>query len=375
MTCLPKTTVRQWMGAIVALCMLVSGCAYPLAQAPVPYITISDVPAEVAVAKQSDVPRELDKVALPTYRVEPPDILLIDAVNLIRPPGAPLRAGDQILVRVANTLPTDPEGDPIANSFKIINGSFLVQSNGTINLGPEYGTVVVAGLTVEQAEHAITDHLRGTVGLDMPLVAVELPDVTAQQPIAGEHLVRPDGTVSLGIYGNVLVAGLTLDEAKQAIEQHLAPFIHQPQVRVDVAAYNSKVYYVVVDGGGMGEQVIRVPVTGNETVLDAVAQIQGLPEISSKKIWIARPAPAGTDCAQILRVDWNAIASGGITTTNYQLLPGDRIYIEADHWIHFNNVVTKVVQPFEQIFGFILLGNGTVRVLQRGTGGTGTGFF
>ena len=74
----------------------------------------------------------------------------------------------------------------------------------------------------------------------------------------------------------------------------------------------------------MGDNVRRLPVTGNETVLDAIAKVNGLSQLSSKKIWIARPAPDQFGCQQILPVDWDAITQGGQTATNYQVLPGDR---------------------------------------------------
>jgi protein involved in polysaccharide export with SLBB domain len=321
-------------------------------------------------------PRELDKVTLPVYRVEPPDILLIEAVNNIRPSSDKLRAGDELIVRVGNTLPIDPGGDPLLNEFKYISGSFLVQSSGEIDLGPQYGKVKVDGMTLDEATKAIEQHLKKDI--QMPQVAVSLPNVAGKQQIAGEHLVRPDGTISLGVYGSVPVAGHTLDEVKRMVERHLSTFIHQPEVRVDVLAYNSKVYYVITDGGGFGERVVRLPCTGNETVLDAIANIEGLSEVSSKKIWIARPAPAGTMNSQVLSVDWRAIAAGGMTSTNYQVLPGDRIYIQADDMIKLDNWVAKITSPFERIFGFTLLGNGTVRALQQGSdafgGGSNSGF-
>jgi protein involved in polysaccharide export with SLBB domain len=202
-----------------------------------------------------------------------------------------------------------------------------------------------------------------------------MPDVAGKQVISGEHLVRPDGRISLGVYGSVYVAGMTLDEVKQATEAHLSKYIYRPEVYADVLAYNSKVYYVITDGGGFGEQVERLPYTGNETVLDAISQIDGLSQVSSKKIWVARPGPADMDCAQTMPVDWCAVTRDAATATNYQILPGDRIYIKADDLIAFDNVVMKVVTPFERIFGFILLGNGTVRQLQQGSNTTGGGFF
>ncbi len=345
---------------------------------PVPGVVPPVGPAPTTdFAGTSIQPRELDKVTLPVYRVEPPDILLIEAVNNIRPASDTLRAGDELVVRVGNTLPIDPAGDPVLNEFKYISGSFLVQSSGEVDLGPQYGKVKVEGMTLNEATKAIEDHLKKDIKI--PQVAVSLPNVAGKQQISGEHLVRPDGTISLGVYGSVPVAGYTLDEVKLMVERHLAAFIHQPEVRVDVLAYNSKVYYVITDGGGNGEKVVRLPCTGNETVLDAIANIDGLSEVSSKKIWIARPSPAGSMHSQVLSVDWRAIAAGGMTATNYQVLPGDRIYIQADDMIALDNWVAKITSPFERIFGFTLLGNGTVRALQRGRNGsnqgsTGSGF-
>jgi len=51
------------------------------------------------------------------------------------------------------------------------------------------------------------------------IVAYALP---AKAELAdGEHFVRPDGTVSLGEYGNAAVDGLTVDQAKEAITKQL----------------------------------------------------------------------------------------------------------------------------------------------------------
>ena len=176
--------------------------------------------------------------------------------------------------------------------------------------------------------------------------------------------------MSLGIYGSVSVAGKTLDETKVHLERHLAAHIYRPEINVDVLAYNSKIYYVITDGAGAGEQVFRFPCTGNETILDAVSQINGLPTVASKKhIWIARPAPPELGRDQVLQVDWDGIVRRGQTTTNFQVLPGDRIYVRADHLVTFDTFVAKVTAPWERILGFTLLGNGTVRALQGAGGG------
>src|SRR5207237_7042200 len=214
---------------------------------------------------------------------------------------------DVIGMQEADTLPNQP-----------IAGTYTVAPEGTINLGYSYGMLPIAGKTVEECQTAVNGHL-GRM-LQSPHVAVSLMQFRGLQQTRGEHLVRPDGTISLGSYGGVYVAGMTIEQAKQAIEKHLSRWLLNPEVSMDIFAYNSKVYYVVTDGAGFGEQVFRFPVTGNETVLDAISQIYGLPAVASKrKIWIARPAPCDSPCDQVIPVDWRAIVEGGSTCTNYQI--------------------------------------------------------
>ena len=112
--------------------------------------------------------------------------------------------------------------------------------------------------------------------------------------------------------------------------------------------------------------------TGNETVLDALSQINGLPPAASKKrIWVACPVPAKEGCEQILPVDWCAITQRGLTDTNYQLLPGDRVYVQAQPWIRLDNTLAKLLNPVERVFGVMLLGSSTIQTIQGRTfGGT-----
>lgn len=221
----------------------------------------------------------------------------------------------------------------------------------------------------------------------LPPYVIEPPDILLiestkalpDQPIFGQHLVRPDGSVGLGIYGSVFVSGLTLDEARDRIQEHLKTRLKEKEfeISVDVFAYNSKVYYVITDGGGYGEQVYSFPITGNETVLDAISRINGLPAVASKKkIWLARRVP-GDDCPdQKLPINWCAVTKDGVCTTNYQVLPGDRIYVESDCLIRTDSFLAKLFSPIERVFGLVLLGSETitsVKQASRGSGGsTGT---
>lgn len=296
------------------------------------------------------VPSELKPVSLPPYTVEPPDILLIDALRVV--PKAPftIQPLDVLQVEVEGTLIDQP-----------IRGLYLVEPGGMLNLGPSYGKVRVGQLSLEEAQEAVTKHLKRV--LQEPQVSLTLNESGGQQQIAGEHLIGPDGTVNLGTYGSVYVAGLTIAECKQTIEEHLSQYLESPLVAVDVFAYNSKVYYVITEGAGFGDNIQRFPVTGNETVLDAISQVQGLSRLSSKNIWIARPTPDG--CDQLLPVRWEEIVKGGGTCTNYQVLPGDRVFIAQDHLIALDSFINKVLNPIERVFGTTLLGVQTVQTANR----------
>ena len=94
-------------------------------------------------------------------------------------------------------------------------------------------------------------------------------------------------------------------------------------------------------------------------MLDAIAQINGLQQVSSTKIWIARPS-CQPGVTQVLPVKWEEITSQACASTNYQILPGDRVFIAQDQWIALDTSLAKITAPFERIMGFSLLGVGTV---------------
>jgi polysaccharide export outer membrane protein len=218
---------------------------------------------------------------------------------------------------------------------------------------------------------------------DILLIQLYREGTKVPQPVDGSHLVRPDGTVNLGTYGSVKLGGLTLDEARATVTRVLGERItdlKQNEVNVDVVAYNSKFYYVIHDGGGYGQQVYRLPITGSETVLDAIGQVGGLPPVAAKnKIWVARANPGHPEAHEILPVNWVAITRCGSTSTNYQIAPGDRVFVRSDGLIYTDSFLGKALSPVQRLLGITLLGSATVNSIRnRGTGtgaGTGTSVF
>jgi polysaccharide export outer membrane protein len=237
------------------------------------------------------------------------------------------------------------------------------------------------------------------------LVLVEVLEALPGRPISGERLVRPDGKISLGFYGDVYVAGLTMSEAKEKIILHLRKYLTdealglveidkdtaEPKldkngkpipidpkdsatVFLDVTAYNSKNYYILGDVLITG----RMPITGNETVLDAINFAGGLmPTAAPQNIRLVRPAPPGACCEQVLPVNLAAITSGGDPTTNYQLMPGDRIIVYRDPIVRLTVFLDRLAAPIQTVMGTILQSSFAIRFAKIAgtpvTGGLGTG--
>ncbi|HEY1187392.1 MAG TPA: polysaccharide biosynthesis/export family protein [Gemmata sp.] len=274
--------------------------------------------AHIQVPPPGSVPRELDKIVLPPYVIEAPDQLLIEVVQRVKVP--------------------------------------------------------------KQNEKGEIQYVPGTEKNEKPTpIMIETTERLTVQPVSGQFHVRPDGTVGLGFWGTVPVAGLTLDQAAEAIRTHIVQQSELSKVGtmpetiiaiVDVIAYNSKRYYVITDGGGFGEQVFMFPITGSETVLDALSNIYGLPDVASKRnIWVARRTPHAGQPWQLLPVDWVGITQHGISYTNYQVMPGDRIYVKAQRLVTIDRTLARVISPIERIFGITLLGSSTVnQIAGRGNG-------
>ena len=146
---------------------------------------------------------------------------------------------DVLQIRVMGTLPDQP-----------IDGFFLVEAEGIVTLGPAYGTVRVAGMTIEEATRAITNALQAV--LSNPDVSVQLAKTAGTAPVSGDYIVGPDGTINLKEYGTLYVAGKTVTEIRLDLQKHLEQYFDSPEAAVEVRQYNSKVFYVITQGAGVG---------------------------------------------------------------------------------------------------------------------------
>lgn len=167
-----------------------------------------------------------------------------------------------------------------------------------------------------------------------PAWVVEPGDTLLVQPAELDAPVRlppdqpvfPDGTIDLGIYGRPVVAGKTLPQIESQV-QALVVAKEKPKeplhITVRLIGRASKVYYVLGEVNAPGV----FPINGRETVLDGIVQAGGLTRRASKDmIILSRPTPPD-GCRVVYPVCYNNIVQLGDTTTNYQLQPGDRIFV------------------------------------------------
>jgi polysaccharide export outer membrane protein len=181
------------------------------------------------------------------------------------------------------------------------------------------------------------------------VLVIEPNDYNGPIRLQSDQTVQQDGTIDLGSYGSVYVAGHSTKEIQARIETavrnvELAKRNRRNQ-RTALASYDgnmattdedldlsvsvrmvhqeSSSVYVMGEVNAPGSY----PIDGNETVLDAIISAGGLSGKSNdRKIILTRPQLGGKPRV-VLPVCFQHILQLGDVSTNYQLQPGDRIYV------------------------------------------------
>lgn len=171
---------------------------------------------------------------------------------------------------------------------------------------------------------------------DVPDYIIEPPDVlsvTITYPsriaadVDDQCLVGPDGRIGIpiGDCSSVFVTGLTISDAKQELQQEARKVDPEAEATVTIEHYNSKKMYLISETPG-GDNIVAMPFTGNDHVLDVLPHADASKPLSQANIWISRPRLNGD---QILPVDYEAITVHADPLSNYQLLPGDRVFVSS----------------------------------------------
>lgn len=145
--------------------------------------------------------------------------------------------------------------------------------------------------------------------------------VIGRPEISGNHVVGPDGRITVPVAGAVKVADLSREEAAQAVRRSLERYYVNPSVIFRVEQYTSN--RVTVLG--------RVQVPGqlafdhSPTLLEALAKAGSLPVIDKQATLTRCAIFRGRD--KIIWVDLKRLINGGETAYNVRLAKGDLVYI------------------------------------------------
>ena len=103
--------------------------------------------------------------------------------------------------------------------------------------------------------------------------------------------------------------------------------------------------YVITGTENKEDHVVtKLPLAENKKLLDALSSTPNLSLLSKKKMWVTRTDP--TDGSKrILPIDQNLLLSEKAANHNYDLQPGDQIYVMAEKW---KDYLDSVHAPFEQ---------------------------
>jgi polysaccharide export outer membrane protein len=189
------------------------------------------------------------------------------------------------------------------------------------------------------------------------VMVIEPNDFNSSIRLPGDQTVLADGTIELGTYGTLSVAGMTVPEVQQNVQSlisareamilnrntagagimqasarpggpqtygHVVPISSTDNsVSVRLVRQESTVFYVLGEVNAPGSY----PLVGNETVLDAIIAAGGVTTLANEhKIILSRPSASGKG-QEILPVCYQSIVQLGATSANYQIYPGDRIYV------------------------------------------------
>jgi protein involved in polysaccharide export with SLBB domain len=158
------------------------------------------------------------------------------------------------------------------------------------------------------------------------VLLVQPADLDSPVRLPSDQPVLLDGSINLGRYGQAQVAGHTVPQIEAQVRGLV---LAQSQgkdpgaIIVRIVSRQSKVYYVLGEVNAPG----AFPLNGREAVLDGLVAAGGLTDRASRtNIILSRPT-APNHCRLVLPVCYQEIVQLGDTTTNYQLAPGDRIYV------------------------------------------------
>jgi len=147
-------------------------------------------------------------------------------------------------------------------------------------------------------------------------------------------VVKKDGNIWVPILGRVPAAGSTVEEFHEILTRHLAGYLNDPQVSVDILKYESQKFFVL----GEVKEPGAFPVDGDTTLLEAIGMAKGvLPDGNLDGAYVVRGDT-------LLPINLADLLLRGDTRRNVFMRHGDLIFVPsaADQTVY---VLGEVREP------------------------------
>jgi polysaccharide export outer membrane protein len=145
--------------------------------------------------------------------------------------------------------------------------------------------------------------------------------VFGQPDVSSKGVVRPDGTLTLPLLGQVPVAGQRPEDTAQQLEERLTKFVIKPEVTVVIE--QSRLNIAVI-----GEVKVAgiVELDSPANVLEALAKAGGMTDFADEdSIYVLRRA--GPNTVRV-RFTYDQLTGGEPAAINFRLRHGDVVVVE-----------------------------------------------
>jgi polysaccharide export outer membrane protein len=165
-------------------------------------------------------------------------------------------------------------------------------------------------------------------------------DVRNDPELNGLYTVTAEGNILLPNIGPVMVDEMTTDEIRENLVIILSEYIKEPDVKVGVQDYLSKIVYVMGQVRRPGEVNMNAD---QLTVYEAVVAA-GLPTTDAA-LDRTRVITPGVEKALVRQINLAEVLYEGLYEENVLLAPGEIVYIPAKYNTNLAGVVSELLRP------------------------------
>jgi polysaccharide biosynthesis/export protein len=150
-------------------------------------------------------------------------------------------------------------------------------------------------------------------------------NVWRNEEISSDVKVRPDGTVTLPLLGDVQAAGKTPSELRTEIKKRLGQFLRDDTAIVTVAVSDVNSYRFTVSGEVANSGVFSTK--HYITVVDAIALAGGFTRYAERERVMILRRDGKQGQVRKIPVDFRMLSSGEHSDMNLALMPGDTVVV------------------------------------------------